>query len=115
MAGLRSRLLFSAVSALALTAWDLFLDPQMVQWGFWHWEESGGYFGIPWSNFGGWLLAAGLITLLVRPAPLPAPPLLLIYGVIWLLQTLGQFFSGGYLGRPSPVLWGWAVACFWWR
>src|SRR5690606_41755819 len=31
---------FILVSALALTVWDLFLDPQMVAWGFWIWERS---------------------------------------------------------------------------
>lgn len=95
--------LFVAVSALALTAWDLFLDPQMVAWGFWTWTEPGGYFGIPWTNFLGWLLTAVLITVVVRPAPLPAQPLWLIYALVWLLETGGLLF---FWGLPGPALAG---------
>mgnify|MGYP001078631924 CR=1 FL=1 len=51
-------LAFIAVSALTFTAWDLFLDPQMVAWRLWIWERPGAYFDIPWSNFAGWALAA---------------------------------------------------------
>lgn len=40
--------------AAALTAWDLFLDPQMVTAGYWRWAKSGRYRGIPLSNFVGW-------------------------------------------------------------
>src|SRR5215207_5990750 len=46
------------LGALALTAWDLFLDPQMVSEGFWRWQHPGRYRGIPLSNYAGWLVAA---------------------------------------------------------
>jgi hypothetical protein len=36
--------------AAALTAWDLFLDPQMVGEGYWTWERRGRYRDIPLSN-----------------------------------------------------------------
>lgn len=83
---------FVAVSAAAFTAWDLFLDPQMVGWGYWVWVKPGGYFGIPWINFGGWLLGAAVLTLLARPQRLPQPILLTVYAVTWFLQTAGQLF-----------------------
>ncbi|MDQ3248518.1 MAG: carotenoid biosynthesis protein, partial [Chloroflexota bacterium] len=54
----RSRFWFILTSALAFTAWDFFLDPQMVGWGYWVWEQRGGYFGIPWTNFAGWVISA---------------------------------------------------------
>ena len=63
---------FVAVSALAFTAWDFYLDPQMVHWGLWVWDVSGPYFGIPLANFAGWLLISALITALVRPSRAPA-------------------------------------------
>ncbi len=44
--------------AAALTAWDLFLDPQMVGEGYWGWQRRGRYRGIPASNFVGWFLTA---------------------------------------------------------
>lgn len=93
---------FVLISALAFTAWDLFLDPQMVNWGYWVWEQPGGYFGIPWLNFGGWLLSAVGLTWLLRP---PAPPLslMVIYLLTWLLQTVGQLF---FWQMPGPALVG---------
>lgn len=103
LAGSTSGPAFIGWSALALTAWDLFLDPQMVAWGLWTWAEPGGYFGIPWVNFLGWLLASALITLAVRPILLPARPLLLIYTITWLLESIGLIF---FWGLPGPGLVG---------
>lgn len=47
--------------AVALTAWDLFLDPQMIRNGFWRWAHSGPYQGVPLSNFAGWLLVSAVL------------------------------------------------------
>ncbi|GAB4411919.1 MAG: carotenoid biosynthesis protein [Anaerolineae bacterium] len=105
IAGPHSRLAFIAWSALTMTAWDLFLDPQMVAWGLWSWAQPGGYFDIPWINFLGWLLASALITAVVRPGPLPTRPLMLIYAITWLLESLGLFF---FWGLPGPALVGFA-------
>ncbi len=80
---------FILTSALALTAWDLFLDPQMVQWGFWEWDQPGAYLGIPILNYFGWILAGILVTVLVRPAKLPLFPLLLIYGLTLFFEAVG--------------------------
>ncbi|MBC8098946.1 MAG: carotenoid biosynthesis protein [Armatimonadetes bacterium] len=94
---------FALLSALALTAWDLFLDPQMVGWGFWEWAQPSGYFGIPWVNFAGWVLTALIVTAVVRPNKLPVKPLIVIYGIVWALQT------GGLLviwAQPGPALVG---------
>ncbi len=70
----RYALLHAALAGLAFTAWDLYLDPQMVARGLWAWEVSGGYFGIPWANFLGWWLSATLLTLVTRPRQLPRRP-----------------------------------------
>lgn len=91
---------FSLLSALALTAWDLFLDPQMVGWGFWIWETPGLYFGIPLSNYFGWILTSFLITLLANPQDLPVGPLSLVYILTWILQTIGQ---GIFWSQPGPA------------
>ena len=98
-----SRAAFVAVSAVALTAWDLFLDPQMVNWNFWQWAENGAYFGIPLQNYFGWLLVAAIVTILVNPQRLPILPLALIYGVVCFLQTIGQAV---FWGQPGPALFG---------
>lgn len=49
------------VAALAMTAWDLSLDPRMVADGNWIWRDGGAYFGIPLSNYLGWFVTAALI------------------------------------------------------
>lgn len=46
----------SAVGALVMTAWDVVMDPVMVQGGHWVWDVQGAYFGIPLQNFFGWWL-----------------------------------------------------------
>lgn len=107
--------IFAALAGLVFTAWDLYLDPQMVGHGLWVWENPSGYFGIPWSNFAGWWLSAALITLLVRPTDLPRRHLAIIYGLTWLFQAvaLGIFWSQpgpalvGFIGMGLFVVWGW--------
>jgi putative membrane protein len=93
---------FVAVAALAFTAWDLFLDPQMAGWGFWVWEQPGQYFGIPLSNYLGWLVVSGLLTLAANPKDLPFGPLSLVYVLTWALQTIGQGIFWSQLG-PAIV------------
>lgn len=97
---------FVAAASLAFTAWDFFLDPQMVGWGYWVWAQPGGYFGIPWVNFLGWTLSAALLTVLARPAQLPLTALRIIYTVTWALQTIGQLL---FWGMPGPALVGGVV------
>lgn len=43
--------------ALLLTAWDFVLDPAMSQTAvpFWEWKTPGPFFGMPYSNFAGWM------------------------------------------------------------
>lgn len=55
----------------ALTAWDLFLDPQMVGEGYWRWARGGVYRGIPLTNYLGWF-ATGTVIMAVLDALLPA-------------------------------------------
>ena len=107
--GARRWLAFVGVTMLAFTAWDLFLDPQMVGWGLWVWDDPSGftYFGIPWSNYAGWLLSVGLITVCALPLmkleQLPVSPLLQVYAL-----TLGLEFIGlmVFWGLPGPALVG---------
>jgi uncharacterized membrane protein len=78
-----------------LTAWDLFLDPQMVAEGYWRWERPGRYRGIPLTNFGGWLVT-GALACLALEALLPrrrgtAPDVVLTstYGAMGVMETVG--------------------------
>lgn len=54
-------ILVAGLGALAMTAWDLALDPVMAHFGFWEWEREGAYFGIPLQNFLGWWLTSFII------------------------------------------------------
>lgn len=51
----------AALAAMAMTAWDLALDPVMARLGFWVWKTRGPYFGVPLQNFAGWMLTMLLI------------------------------------------------------
>jgi uncharacterized membrane protein len=107
------RLVRSGVAALAFTAWDLFLDPQMVGWGFWTWVKPGAYFGIPLVNFLGWMLVSFIFTFFLIPDHLPVTSLVYIYTVTWFLLFLGQLLFwdlpgpafSGFLGMGGMVLW----------
>ncbi len=51
------------VGGWLLTTWDLFLDPQMVDAGYWRWSGDGPALnGIPLSNAAGWLVVGIMIT-----------------------------------------------------
>jgi putative membrane protein len=81
-----------AVGAVALSAWDLFLDPQMTAEGFWRWARRGMYRGIPASNFAGWLVVAtGVMSLLelVLPPRRADPALVAEYAAMGLMETVG--------------------------
>ncbi|MBI5671426.1 MAG: carotenoid biosynthesis protein [Chloroflexi bacterium] len=101
--GTRRRWRFALVAALAFTAWDLFLDPQMTSWGIWAWATPSGYFGIPWVNFLGWIVSSFLMTFILRPTRLPLHPLLFIYAVTWVFMTIGL---AAFWGLPGPALGG---------
>ena len=51
-----------ALAALIMTSWDFSQDPV---WStvlhLWTWTRGGAYFGVPWSNFFGWLLTTFVI------------------------------------------------------
>ncbi|HSU10407.1 MAG TPA: carotenoid biosynthesis protein, partial [Pseudonocardia sp.] len=60
--GWAGRLATVGVAAWALTAWDVFLDPQMVDAGHWTWAHPDPGLplvpGVPLTNYGGWLLVS---------------------------------------------------------
>jgi len=103
---------FVAARALAFTAWDLFLDPQMVHWGLWAWDQPGQYFGIPLVNFAGWLLVSALITFLARPPSLPTRPLLVVYSLTWLIETVGLILFWGLYGPAAAGFAGMGIFVF---
>ncbi len=98
------------IGAVALTGWDLFLDPQMVRERYWIWPNGGAYRGIPLSNFAGWFLVSGLLmAVLASVAPLASPRRSLpgVYALMAAMETLG---FAVFFGAPLVALCG-GVVC----
>ena len=101
------------VGAFALSAWDLFLDPQMVGEGYWSWESNlpglPGVDHIPIVNYFGWF-AVSLVLMAVLTALPPAAVHLgvpaVLYGWTWLGGIVANLF---FLGRPAVAFWGGVV------
>lgn len=60
------RLLPSVLKSSALLVLiDAVLDPGATALGFWRWPEGGAYYGVPLSNYLGWLLSGALASALL--------------------------------------------------
>ena len=103
----------AALSALAMTAWDMALDPQMVIAGHWVWHVEGAYFGIPVQNFAGWLATTLTVYLAYRALEARWPPR--PWGtassaferlplVVYALLASGYVVGYALLGRPALAL-----------
>ena len=79
-----------ALGAVAMTAWDLFLDPQMTREGYWRWPHGGRYRGIPAHNFGGWFLvaAAALAASEATNAPVDDDAHVTTYGALGVMEAV---------------------------
>jgi putative membrane protein len=76
------RTLWVLTAAVLLVAIDGVLDPGAARLGIWIWPEGGAYYGVPLSNYAGWLLSGALAATLTlalgdwwKHAP-PSPALL---------------------------------------
>ena len=48
------------VVVAAVVGMDLALDPAAVSLGFWAYDAGGWYYGVPWTNYAGWVLSAAV-------------------------------------------------------
>ena len=117
----RRRITRIAVAAGVFAAWDVVLDPQMVQAGYWTWAhpEPGlpGIDTVPLTNLAGWLLAGAvlmtLVDLLVDRTALAGAPRIGIAAPMLALgwMTLGGALAhAGWLGLPGSAAWGATLA-----
>jgi len=106
-----------AVAAAVFAAWDVVLDPQMVQAGYWTWAHPRpglpGIGTVPLTNLAGWLLAGAVVMTLLDLLAAPVPPLIgdaaPLLGLGWM--TLGGALAhAGWLGLPGSAAWGAALA-----
>jgi uncharacterized membrane protein len=105
-----ARWLVVLIGAWTITAWDLFLDPQMVGEGHWTFVDPvpalPGSPGIPLTNYAGWF-ATGLLIFAVldrlprRAADDRMPAVLLLWMYASNVMAAAVFF-----GRPAVALWG---------
>ena len=105
------RWLRALVGGAALTAWDVFLDPQMVQEGFWFWPGGGFWQEVPLSNYLGWLATATVLMLGLSRLLDDArsnPWLVIVY--VWMAgaETLGFLLPFAF-DRPVIALVGGAI------
>jgi uncharacterized membrane protein len=110
-----------AAAAAIFAGWDVVLDPQMVQAGYWTWAHPRpglpGIPTVPLTNLAGWVLAGlvlmALLDALVARTSLPGAPRI---GAAAPLLALGWMTLGGalahagWLGLPGSAAWGVALA-----
>jgi uncharacterized membrane protein len=109
------------VAAAVFAGWDVVLDPQMVQAGYWTWAhpEPGlpGIPTVPLTNLAGWL-AAGvvlmtLLSVLVSRASVAGAPRIgdaaPLLAIAW-MTVGGALAHAGWLGLPGSAAWGAGLA-----
>jgi len=102
------------VAAVAMTAWDLALDPTSSTVNHaWIWENGGGFFGVPLVNFLGWTFTVYLFmqvfALYLRyrgPLPTAQPDRATasdLQAVLLYAATTVSFFTKFYSGARTTV------------
>lgn len=109
------------VAAAVFAGWDVVLDPQLVQAGYWTWSRPDpglpGIPTVPLTNLAGWLLAGAVLMtvvhLLVARVSVPGSPRINdaapLLAIGWM--TLGGALAHlGWLDLPGSAAWGAALA-----
>jgi uncharacterized membrane protein len=97
------------VGAWALASADLFLDPQLVATGAWHWSDPAphlpGLPQIPLTNYAGWLLVALLVSAATQAVAGTGPDAVAIGLYVWLWAgwTVAQ---AAFLDLRASAAWG---------
>ena len=95
-------------TAILLVVFDLVLDPGAVKLGFWRYQGGGDFYGVPASNFVGWLISGAIAAIVleifarVKKPLLPAPAQLISSAFfITAFWTAIAFFSS--LAAPAVI------------
>jgi putative membrane protein len=125
----KSKFLAIPTAALIMSTWDLYLDPQMVNEGYWTWFIDGtATNNIPITNFFGWFVSTAtifaLLLIFLKPNPSEvsnATPYALVYWV-WLgsflvnIVPVSPFFNQpivavtGFIGMGIVLIpWSWLL------
>lgn len=95
--------------AALLTTWDLFLDPQMVAAGRWHWLDASpalpGIPGVPLTNYLGWLVVSALLVAALHRMLPPARSGVIDLVLYWTYASQ-VLAAAAFFGRPMVALIG---------
>ncbi len=88
-------------TAVLLVVFDLVLDPGAVKLGFWRYDGGGEFYGVPLTNFVGWLISGGVAAVVleifvrVKRPLLPAPTQLIssAFFIIFFWTAIAFFSS----------------------
>ncbi len=113
--GPRRRILWVLSAAILLSLVDGVLDPGAAALGFWVWPEGGIYYGVPITNYFGWLFSSSLAAALLlalgrrRWGSVPPPP-----GLLDSTLVAVAFWTGVavFFGLPFPAVLGAALYLF---
>lgn len=111
---------WALLGGVVLTAWDVAMDPAMVVTAHWYWHEPGFFYGMPFTNWIGWMgtgtVVARLMLHFVSPSEiagrLSASPFpLVLYAVNGVMATticvthgFTWAWAGGIVAMGIPVL-----------
>ena len=108
---LRRWLAVATVGGMIMTAWDVVMDPLMVNGGHWVWEVNGPFFGVPLQNYWGWWLTTFTALLIyqfavarVRDHPVGIPDRWAIGS--YLITAASTVVVAGLVGLAGPALAG---------
>lgn len=62
----RNAIVRIVATTVIATAFDLVLDPGAVRLGFWKYADNSGFYGVPLSNFLGWLVTGSIAAVLIE-------------------------------------------------
>ena len=106
------------VVVAAVIGMDLVLDPAAVSVGFWAYDAGGVYYGVPWSNYAGWLLSAVVSVAVLDYALDRTSVLLRLESCRFMLDDLVSFvilwgginaYFGNWIPAALAVAYGYAL------
>lgn len=111
-----------AVTALIATSFDLVLDPGAVRLGFWKYASNIGFYGVPISNFVGWLVTGSIAAIVIelflsRVKPLLRVPVQLIssaFLIVFFWTAIAVFGGSVWPAAIGIALVIWLVM-FWFK
>lgn len=97
--------------AAMVVLFDMVLDPGAVKMSFWQFEEGGWFYGVPISNFVGWVISGALGAVIIeafvrvtRPL-LPVPVQLMQSGALTVFfWTFAALFAGMYIPAALGIV-----------